>query len=505
MKLRIAFLLCAAFALSVEGFSQKITYSELQKQDVKNINFEILGKIGDNYVIYKNVRWKHMIQVLNKDMVTIKNDRLDFIPERTFNIDFVTYPDHFYMIYQYEKSNVIYCKAVKLDQSGKTLGEVLTLDTTRLGLLNDNRIYGTAFSEDKQKILVYKMQKKQGDLHIMTKRFNSNLQMMDSVRSIVPFSENRDIYSDMVIANDGTVIYAKQLKSGFRENIDNLEVSILDMDTKRFISQPVNMQDKYIDEVKIKVDNLNNTFLLNTFFYTRRNGSIEGLYSVLLNRAGAVQKTFYNPFSDSLRATISNSGQYRFAFDNLFLRDIFLKKDGSFMLVAEDFYTQNRSALWNRWDYLYNSPFSYNSGYYSPRYGYYRPYNSNWYSGERFYYDNLMIAGFDSNLKADWTNIVHKKQYDEDTGNFVSYATLNSGAEIHFLFIEQERNSQVISNHSISASGKVQRYATIKTRETGYQFMPRLGKQVGIRQIIIPCIYRGAIAFAKIDFAVSQS
>jgi len=504
MKLRIALSIITSL-LFLQGFSQKITYSELQKQDVRNINFEILGKIGSNYIIYKNIRWKHMIQVMDRDMATLKNDRLEFVPERTINIDFVTYPDHFFMIYQYEKNNVIYCKAAKLDAMGKRLADIITVDTTRIGVLNDNRIYGFGYSEDKQKLLLYKMQKKQGDLHIMTKRFNSNFQMIDSTRSIVPFSENRDVYSEMSIANDGTVIYAKQIKNGFRENIDNLQVSILDKDSRGFVSLPVSIQDKFIDEVRIKVDNLNNTFLLNSFFYTKRNGSIDGIYSVLLNKAGIVQKTYYNPFSDSLRARISNNGQYRFAFDNLFLRDIFLKKDGSFMLVAEDFYTQSRNVPWNRWDYLYSSPYTFNSGYYSPRWGYYRPYNPSMYSGERHYYDNLMVAGFDSELKADWANIVHKKQYDEDTDNFLSYATLNSGAEIHFLFIEKERNSQVISNHSVTSAGKVQRYATIKTRETGYQFMPRLGKQVGIRQIIIPCIYRGSIAFAKVDFAVSAS
>lgn len=47
----------------------------------------------------------------------------------------------------------------------------------------------------------------------------------------------------------------------------------------------------------------------------------------------------------------------------------------------------------------------------------------------------------------------------------------------------------------------MKRYATLKSYEAGYEFMPKLSKQVGVRQVIMPCIYRGSIAFAKIDFS----
>lgn len=77
---------------------------------------------------------------------------------------------------------------------------------------------------------------------------------------------------------------------------------------------------------------------------------------------------------------------------------------------------------------------------------------------------------------------------------------MNVGGEINFLYIEKERNTQTISNQSISTYGKLYRYPTLKTRERGYQFMPRLAKQVGARQMIVPCVYRGNLCFAKVDF-----
>ena len=89
---------------------------------------------------------------------------------------------------------------------------------------------------------------------------------------------------------------------------------------------------------------------------------------------------------------------------------------------------------------------------------------------------------------------------DDDDDSFLSYGTMNAGGEINFLYIEKERNTQIISNQSISTYGKLYRYPTLKTRERGYQFMPRLSKQVGAKQMIIPCVYRGNLCFAKVEF-----
>src|SRR6476661_7644073 len=125
---------CSIFAfllVSSPLFAQKVTYAAVQPQDRRDINFEILGKVSEHYLVYKNVGWRHIIQVLDKDMNTLANNKLDFMPDRTFNVDFFTYPQHVFMVYQYYKNGVVYCKAVKINWAGEKVGEIRTLDTTR--------------------------------------------------------------------------------------------------------------------------------------------------------------------------------------------------------------------------------------------------------------------------------------------------------------------------------------------------------------------------------------
>ncbi len=505
---RLSLLLCSTlFLIAAQPLlAQNITYSAVHSESAKDANFEILGKVGANYMVFKNIRDKNIIQVFDKNMVELSNDRLKEIPERVLNVDFVTYPDYVLMVYQYKRNSVLYCDAMKLDANGKMIASVLNIDTTRIGFQSGNDIYSTIFSEDKKNILIYKLHDKNDRLNVVTKLYNQDLQLQDSTRSVVPFNDRREVFSPFQITNDGTIFFTKETKPGSRENIGELEVITNKLRSNTFKSTAINLQSKFIDGVQIKIDNLNNNFIINSFYYqNKRSASIEGLFSALISKETDSVKSVFNRFDDSLRSKINSSSQFRYAFDNMFLRNIFVKRDGGYVLVAEDYSTQSLGSnnSWNRWDYLYGNPYSMSNNYYywnNPYYRYNRFNNYNTARTTRYYYDNILIMSLDSSLKMSWNNVILKKQMDDDDDSFLSYGTMNAGGEINFLYIEKERNTQIISNQSISTYGKLYRYPTLKTRERGYQFMPRLSKQVGAKQMIIPCVYRGNLCFAKVDF-----
>lgn len=503
---KIVFLFLNVVVTSQLSIAQNITYSDWHGGETERaVNFEILGKVGPNYLVYKNIGWKSIIQVFDKDMKELNNDRLKFTPDKMLNADFITYPDHFWMIYQHQKNTVLYCKAVKMDSKGERLSEVITIDTLKIGVRNANGVYNTVYSEDKKKILLYKMLEKNNKLHLVTKLYDADLKLLDSTRAVFDYNDRKEIYSPFQVANDGTIFYTREIKSGARENISQLEMVSHKPGTEGFETIPINLQNKYIDEVSIKIDNLNNNFILNSFYYPEKRGSnIVGLFTAVVDRGTKQVRSYINTFDDTLRAKMAGSNQYRFAFDNLFLKNIFVKKDGSFILVAEEYSSQTIGGFnrWNRWDYLYNNPYSYyDYNYmYSPFYRYNRFNSFNNMATTRYYYDKILVVNIGQSLKMEWSNAILKSQSDDDNDSFLSFGTMNAGNEINFLFIEKERNSQIISNHSVSPYGNFFRYPTIKSREAGYEFMPRLSKQIGARQVMMPCVYRGNICFAKIDF-----
>ena len=126
----------------------------------------------------------------------------------------------------------------------------------------------------------------------------------------------------------------------------------------------------------------------------------------------------------------------------------------------------------------------------NPYYYYgYRPWNSSARDvNTRYYYNDIVIMSVDSTLKLEGT-MIHKTQYDVDSENFLSFNDERRRGTI--LFLDKDNQKQIISNHALQPGGQIKRYPTIRSNELGYGFMPRLAKQVGARQVIIPYVYLG--------------
>ena len=195
MKRIIFFVFSLLFSLQI--FAQEILYSPSHRDDDVDIYFDILGKVGNNFIFYKGLGTRHFLQVVDNNMKEISNERLKFLDDRLLNIDFVLYPDYFYMIYQKQKNRVIYCNAAKFNDKGQMLGNEFTLDTTKVGMFDNNKIYSTAISEDKKKILIYKMRFTGDELTLVSKRLNENLATTDSLRYLFHYNKYRDVYSDL--------------------------------------------------------------------------------------------------------------------------------------------------------------------------------------------------------------------------------------------------------------------------------------------------------------------
>jgi hypothetical protein len=490
------------FSMPFTGIAQSVKISDFERDDNRDINFEIIGKMKGNILVYKNIRSNHKINIFDNEMNTLETVKLDFIPDRTFNIDFVTYPDYFFIVYQYQKGTILHCMAVKMDAMAQKLTEPVELDTTRIPIATDNKIYTTISSEDHSKFAIFKIQTRYQKFNMQTLIFDNEMKLLSKSRMLTDYNDHRDSYDNFLLANDGSFVFTYARQPGNRENSNALSLVVKPLLKETFENNEIDLNEKYIDEVKLKIDNRNNRYLVNTFYYTKSRGSIEGLFTYIWDKTA--EKKFASQFTqiyDSLREEAKNAGMLRFALNDFYIRNIIVKADGGFIFTAEDFTSDTRGNNFNRYDYLYN-PYSLSSGgyYYNPYTGYYRPLNS--YSNQqstRYYYDNILVLSISKTGLLQWSKVLHKSQFNDDDENFLSFSTMISGSEIHFLFNE-DKKFQIISDQSIGADGTIKRYPTLKSPQKGYEFMPALSKQTGANQMIIPCAYRGNICFAKVDF-----
>ena len=118
--------------------AQKIDYSLVDKEDVRDMSFEIIGKLNGNFLVYKNYRSRHGISVYDNDMQQKNRFALTFLPERVINVDFIAYNDFAYMIYQHQKRNTIFCSMVKINAEGKIMNDPVDIDTTQVSGNSEN-------------------------------------------------------------------------------------------------------------------------------------------------------------------------------------------------------------------------------------------------------------------------------------------------------------------------------------------------------------------------------
>lgn len=494
---------------TVPAAAQRIFYTEVDKDDYRQMNFEIIGKVGGNINIYKNYRARHDVTVYDNEMKPKSKTRLEFFPERVQNVDFVVYPDFYWMIYQHQKRNVVYCSVVKMDGNGKLLQDPIDIDTSHISGGGDSKIYSMVASEDKRQIVIFKInQRNEKKYKISFLRFNADMKMEE--KSVLYLDmPNESILTEFVTDNDGEFVFGRSVRSGNRDYIKAFDIISKRPNEEKFVLTNIPLTDKTLDEIKIKPDNLNKKFIINSFFYKQKKGNIDGIYNLIWDKAERkIQSQSSVIFDDTFRADAKSENiSSKQAFNDYFIKQVIPKRDGGFVVFAELYYTTSRGGAWNRWDYLYGynylSPMNY--WYYSPynSLNYWRwsdPYNRFGANTVRHYSENVAVMSFDANAQMQWSNVVRKNQFDDNSDMYLSYQIFNSGNEVKFLFNTVERREQLLASVTLTPEGQQKREPTMRNQDRNYEFMPRYGKQVGARQIVLPCMYKNYICFAKIDF-----
>ena len=508
--MRILPCLLALVILPALSNAQRIFYSDIERDDYRQMNFEIIGKVSGAIHVYKNYKNKNDISIYEPDMKLRSKIRLDYLPDNLNNVEFVTYPDNYLMVYQYRKKNVMYCAAARINGEGKLQEEPLVLDTSHMKNDNEIKVYSMVSSDDKKQIMLYKVFRRNDRYYTLTTLlYDKELKLQHKSVMTYPVDDRNGVFNEFVLDNDGDLAFGRATVQGNRDQISKFTFILKKAQEDTLILHPIDMKEFALDEIKIRPDNTNRRFILSSFYYKAGKPNIDGLYTVVWDKPKDTMQAQYRfAFDDTLRMDArTDNVSPKVAFNDYFIRNLIPTRDGGYAVVTELYYTNSRTMGWNRWDYLYGynsfSPFDYS--YFSPYY----PYNSwrwadpwNRYGNNivRHFAENIMIFFFSRDGKLVWSNTIQKKQFDDNTDMFLSYYLFNTGTEVRFLFNQLERRELMLNSATINAQGQIKRDPTLKGLDKEYDFMPRYGKQVGLREIVLPCMSRNFICFAKLDF-----
>lgn len=493
--------------------AQRVWYAEPENDDSRQTSFEIIGKYGNQYLVYKNTRFNHAISIYDEQMKLKDKVVLDFFPanQKVINSDFITYPDYALLVYQYQKRGVVYCMGAKIGPNGQALGTPVELDTAELRSANDNKVYSVVYSEDRKQIMVFKINSRNRESYVLTTLlFDKNLNLMRRTRSQVPMPDREMTLNDFQVANSGDFYFTRTRQNNGRDYTDLVELMLKPVNDDTLRNFKLDISNRTLDEIQIKVDNLNKKVIMTSFFYRKRGGNIEGMHAQVWDMTTA-QSTAKNDFvfSDEFKQQARSDGSVKNAFNDFFIRKIIVKKDGGFLVTTEHFVTYTRGNPFSRNEWLWGSPGWYNNSMfdYYPWVGYRTPWTP-YYFGDRSRFgqltryesNNIAVFSFAADASVQWTNVLVKSQYDDVSPDFISHQLLTTAGEIHFLFNSNEKRSQLMLNDlGILPNGQINRHPTWRGISREYDMMLQFGKQVSAMQMIVPCSYANTITFAKLE------
>lgn len=508
--------------LSLPSIAQQITYSQpLKKDDYRQTEFEIIGKLkagtpaqdaySTHILVYKNNDGEQKIAVYAPNMEFIGNVQLKFLTDGLLGVDFLAFPDRFMMFYQYQQGEYVFCKAMLLNGNGRITKPPILIDSSHVGRKRVRTgIYSVIHATDRNRIMIYKInQDKDYNNIFYTFSYDSQLNFLRNSRLVLPMEDKNAFLAEFAVSNDGHFLFVKESRPSKNSNLDKASLIIKAPLADTFSEHTYPLKGHYLEALKLKIDNKNNC-VYSAAFYTRgRKGDVEGLYA---GKFSFSKEEFgdlkFAPFKENLRMEARQQGSLDNVFNNYFIRDLVVRGDGGLLITAENYYTSSRYNDWNRYNYMYGpwgfSPYS--SPYYSPYYSspfspwYYSPFGRRNEQDVTYHYNDVAILSYDGSQQLTWSNFIRKRQENGGNASFLSYKMVNIGSALMFIYNSPFRRSFLLKAERVTPSGKLSKLPTLRGLDNGYQWMPRFGRQIGARSVIVPCIYGDYICFAKIVF-----
>ncbi len=479
--LKLALFTCV-LGISVIAAAQEVQYSEYEKFDYRNDEYAIVGMTGDHLYTYINSGNSAMLNAYDDSMNKVATVLLDFFPSKIYEVKFIAYPDKIIVLYQALESNKVIQYAALLDEKGLLKGKPIELGSAKTGIFGATRTYFlSAVSENKKHILIYSAGDKGDQVEFEGKWLDDKLTVVKRSKAVFR-ADNKAEHGDVNVGNDGTVYMAAYTTTGSHNYADQYWILTLPVGGTKFSPKEMPLDEKYAAAGYLKVDNVNGRVYFGGFYSDKKNGSYDGVIYAAYDIAGDtyVAKRMI-PFDKNL--VYAAGARRNHPFDNYEVKQLIVKNDGGFVLVAEIHYVTVRSN--------YTPGFGY--------YSYYSPYMTT--TVHEYHYEDIMSLAYDKDGMREWNSFIPKDQYSqEDGGVFSSYALLNTGGTLGFLFNDFNSQHSRIQLATVSAEGKTETHSFTTEGNDYPDWLPRAGKQVAARVLLVPCFHRKQICFAKVGF-----
>lgn len=466
--------------------AQQIQYTPEQRFNIKNDDFQIIGKAGDRYYAYRSDEKGYFLDAYDQHMKPVAIVNLDFLPADAQNLYFTNYQEQITLLYQVESKQMSYQYAAIMDDKGLLKSQPVVVDSINKRNIvanRRNRNYSYVVSDDNSMIATYAFveQNKKALLHINV--LKSDLSAFQNAE--ITLNTGDEITpQNILLANNGDFYFLdyKYLNDNGVFN-EKMKIFVTNPIKQTFLSLPFPLDNKYIGGIHAKINQNDQTLRIGAFYSDKAKSTTEGFLYASVNVTDEQPIKVQTAPVDERLKNKSDSRKGKNPLSGFDVKDVIVKNDGGLILVAEKYTEVVRNMGGNMG--------MYGGGYY----------NNAGRNIREYVFGDILAVSFAANGDIQWSDFFRKEQTSQnDFGTFSSYLMMNTGANLVFVYNENISKDGNIAITALDARGEStvirKRDATMET----FTWIPRMGQQVGAMEIIIPCVKSKTISFAKMTF-----
>ena len=538
----IAFILVGLQVLTAQSY----VMSGIEKTDKDQMQYEVLGKVGGRYWIFKNNEGIATIAQYNDQMQLVQQNDLVFLPKKLNALEFVAKSNRVYAFYQFQEATTVYAMVAELDEKGQLVGTPTIIDTAeKIRPGSGTKVFNLIESEDRSKLLYFSVNTTNpASIKIKTMALSTPFGKLNEATISINAQNKKSNLSDFALDNKGNLFCLRNVEQPNAATV----VSLLYMaaDGSEVIETPIVNNSLVLDDIRLKINNTNGTVMVNSFYATEKKGHIEGMYTFVWDIATRQNSlTNASRFTDAVRDAVTSKRNLKNAFDHFYYDQVQPNADGSFTIIAEAATTSSNRNAFSRWDFFWGGPF-YNPfifNFWNRPFGFYPWARFGWgmmggpwgwgpgwglgwgwgmmgpwggglgmmgpwgwgggfggfgYPSVTYSAGKVAILNFDAKANIQSVKTIDKEQSDVNVDQFIGYGQINNTAGTNFLYYQKSKGLRQLIHQQLTPTGTIVMGSAIPLKEKNVEWMPRSLKQVGEKEAILPYQTKGKLGFAKI-------
>ncbi|MDZ4679379.1 MAG: hypothetical protein SH848_15240 [Saprospiraceae bacterium] len=465
------------FCWSATLLGQTITVSE--EISLRNdAGYELIGDLRGNMLLFRDRNTEYEVQSFDERLQPSWSKTLELDKKFPKVIKVIGGKTDFTVLYHFRQKGHTVLKAHRYDPAANLIDSATIMD---YGYLFSTPGFEVVRSDDKTKAIVFYIEK-QNIIRACALDLGTLDRLWEKSFSLSDFYYGMDEF-EVTVDNDGRmflIIERNNYKSKRKQHY--YEVVECSGDPMQADGRyQVMLEDKLTYDVYFSYDNLNKRLVGAGLYYEKNLERAEGYFYLSIDpqqKDGHLLR--FEPFDDTFIATLLGKENVKNkGVSEVNVQEVVLRRDGGVLIIIE------RNRQMERRSGTSNHAF----------------YDNGARAVIDYYFDELIVISVHPTGETHWKSILHKKQYSQDdNGIYSSYFLFKTPGNLRFLFNDEIRQENTVSEYVLNALGEYNRKGLLSTEHLDLKLRFKDAVQVDANAVVVPSERRNRLKLMKLVY-----